>query len=83
MLSNIKLVRDQMQQFEDPDDIEYDGNDKELSDLLQIGENFVIPTTKGNVKGVDFYLFQCQQPKFWSMKPSIVFEVVSLMLVIM
>jgi hypothetical protein len=56
-LNNIKLVRDQMQQFEDLDDIEYDGNDKELSDLLQIGDNFVIPTIKGNLEGVDFYLF--------------------------
>ncbi len=46
-----------MQQFEDLDDIEYDGNDKELSDLLQIGDNFVIPTIKGNLEGVDFYLF--------------------------
>jgi hypothetical protein len=57
-------VKDQMQQFEDPNDNEYDGNDKELFDLLQIGDNFVIPTTKGNVKSVDFYLFQCQQPNF-------------------
>jgi hypothetical protein len=50
-------MRDQMQQFENPNDIEYDGNDKELSDLFQISDNFVISTTQGNVKDVDFYLF--------------------------
>ncbi len=71
-----------MQQFEDPDDIEYDGNDKELSDLLQINDNFFIPTTKGNVKRCSTF-FNVNNQIFWSMKPSIVFEVVSLMLVIM
>ncbi len=39
-LNNIWLVRDQMQQFEDPDDIEYDGDGEELSNLLHM-DNFV------------------------------------------
>ena len=35
-----------------------------MSDLLNVGDNFVVPTEIGNEEGVDFYVLQCQIPKF-------------------
>jgi hypothetical protein len=44
-LNNTRLVKNQMQQFEDPDDIAYGGDGKELFNLLHIGDNFVVLAT--------------------------------------
>jgi hypothetical protein len=49
-----------MQQFEDPNDIEYGGGGEELFDLLETCDNFVVLVIERNVEGVDFYLLQCQ-----------------------
>jgi hypothetical protein len=32
--------------------------------MLQIGDHFAILAMEGNVESVDFYVLQCQQPKF-------------------
>jgi hypothetical protein len=31
-----------------------------MGELLQIGDNFVIPSKEGYEKDVDFYILQCQ-----------------------
>jgi len=34
------------------------------SDLIRPGDNFVVPTTEGNVKEVEFYVLQCTRGKY-------------------
>jgi hypothetical protein len=53
-----------MEEFQDPDEWEFGGDDEELFDLLQASDKFSIPAIRGNAKGVQFYILQCQQPKF-------------------
>ena len=35
-----------------------------MSNLINMGGNFVVPTEVDNKEGVDFYIVQCQTPKF-------------------
>ena len=48
----------------DEEDWKFGGDRQEMSDLLNIGDNFVVPVEEDNAKGVQFYTLQCQQPKF-------------------
>jgi hypothetical protein len=48
-----------MEEFDDPNEPEFGGDGEELYDLLQVGDNFVVPIVKGTVEGVDFYILQC------------------------
>jgi hypothetical protein len=61
--SDMQFVRDQMMQADD-EDWAFGGDGEEQSDVLNIGDNFVVPAEEGNSEGVDFYILQCQQPKF-------------------
>ncbi len=36
---------------------------------VQIGDNFEVRAIEGNVEGVDFYVLQCQRPKFMVCEP--------------
>ncbi len=49
-----------MEEFQDPVEWEFGGDGEELSDLLQTNDNFAILAAKGNAKGVQFYILQCQ-----------------------
>lgn len=48
----------------DPEEWEYGGVGEELGNLLQVGENFAVPAPDENDEGVEFYILQCQKPKF-------------------
>jgi hypothetical protein len=72
-----------MEEFDDPNKSEFGGDGEELSNLLQVGNNFVIPTIEGNAKGVDFYILQCQRQNSWLVNILYVFGVVHLTWVIM
>jgi hypothetical protein len=54
----------QHEEFEDLDEWKFGRDDEELSNLLQTSDNFVVAVAKGNAEGVQFYILQCQQPKF-------------------
>jgi len=56
-------VKEQMQEFEEQEEWEFEGNSEILYNMIQIGNNFVVPTIEGNAEGVDFYSLQCQRPK--------------------
>jgi hypothetical protein len=43
---------------------EFGGDEEELSDLLNIGDNFVLSAKEDNVEEAEFYILQCQIPKF-------------------
>jgi hypothetical protein len=58
--NNTKLIRNHMEEFQDPVEWEFGGDGEELSDLLQTNDNFAILAAKGNAKGVQFYILQCQ-----------------------
>jgi len=32
--------------------------------LIQLGDNFDVPTMEGNIEGVEFYLLQCTKGKY-------------------
>lgn len=57
-------VRLQIEAHDDPEEWEYGGISEELGDLLQVGENFAVPAPDENDEGVEFYILQCQKPKF-------------------
>jgi hypothetical protein len=48
----------------DDEEWEFGRNGEEVLDLLNIGDNFVVPIERDNSEGVDFYILQCQRPKF-------------------
>ncbi len=51
-------------QHEKQEELEFGGDNDKSSNMLQIGDNFAILVIEGNVESVDFYVLQCQQPKF-------------------
>jgi hypothetical protein len=63
--SNTRLVKKQMEEFDDPNEPKFGGDGEELLDLLQVGDNFFILAIEGNAKGVDFYILQCQHQNSW------------------
>jgi hypothetical protein len=40
----------------DEEEWEFGGDGEELSDLLNVGDNFVVPTKEDNVEGAEFYI---------------------------
>jgi hypothetical protein len=40
-----------------------------MSDLINVGYNFVVPIETDNKEDVDFYILQCQIPKFKVVDP--------------
>jgi len=62
--SNTQAVRDQIEQFEDGIGFEFGGASGQYGDLVDIGDNFVVPAEPGNEEGVPFYVLQCQRSKF-------------------
>ena len=42
----------------------YDGISKEVGNLVEIGDNFIIPAEEGNEDGVEYYILQCVAKKF-------------------
>jgi hypothetical protein len=54
----------QIEANDDSEEWKYGGVGEELGDLLQVGENFVVPAPDENDEGVEFYILQCQKPKF-------------------
>jgi len=42
----------------------YDGVSVEIGDMVQVGDNFMIPTKEDNEDGVQYYVLQCQRTKF-------------------
>lgn len=62
--ANTRQVCEIMDENDNSDDWEFGGDEGNLGDVLNIGDNFAIPAEPENEEGVDFYLLQCQQPKF-------------------
>jgi hypothetical protein len=51
------------------EDWAFGADGEEISDLVNMGDNFVIPAEADNEEGVDFYILQCQTPKFKVLEP--------------
>lgn len=62
-------VRDVMMDNVDQDDWAFGGDGEEMSDLINVGDNFVVPAEAENEEGVEFYILQCQIPKFRVVQP--------------
>jgi hypothetical protein len=62
-------VKEQMLKNLDQEDWAFGGDGEEISDLVNVGDNFVVPTEADNEEGVDFYILQCQTPKFIVVEP--------------
>jgi hypothetical protein len=67
--SNTRLVKEQVEEFDDPNETEFSGDGEKLFNLLQVGDNFVVLVVEGNVEGVNFYILQCQHQKFMVSEP--------------
>jgi len=59
---NLQEVADHMIDHDilDDEDWEEDVEGEGFGDLIQPGENFVVPTIEGNVEGVEFYICSAQ-----------------------
>lgn len=42
----------------------YDGISEDIGDLVEIGDNFMIPTEEDNEDGVEYYILECVAKKF-------------------
>lgn len=65
--NNVMVVQEQIDAHDDPEHWVHDGEDEEdgcSADLLQVGDNFMIPAPPDNDEGVEFYVLQCQKAKF-------------------
>jgi hypothetical protein len=62
--SDTEYVREQVMENLDKEDWAFGGDGEEMSDLLNVGDNFVVPIEADNEEGMDFYILQCQTPKF-------------------
>ena len=40
-------------------DFTYQGSGDTLSDIINVGDNFVVNAEEGNSKGIDFYILKC------------------------
>jgi hypothetical protein len=67
--TNTRLVYDTMDEHENEDDWEFGGEGGSVGDMLNIGDNFVVPAEEDNNEGVEFYILQCQRPKFFVKEP--------------
>lgn len=57
-------VQAQIALAEEPTNLGGIGGVGEQGDIVQLGDNFMIPAEEGNEEGVDFYILQCQRAKF-------------------
>lgn len=53
-----------MDKHENEDDWEFDGEGGSVGDMLNIGDNFAVPTEEENDKGVEFYIFHANVQSF-------------------
>jgi hypothetical protein len=61
---NAQRVIQQIDLQNDPDDWEFDGCTEAPGDLVEVGDNFAVPTPPGNEEGVEFFVLQCQRKKY-------------------
>ena len=57
-------VAQQIEEMDDEANWVYDGISEEVGDLVEIGDNFMIPAEEGNEDGVEYYILQCVAKKF-------------------
>jgi hypothetical protein len=63
--NNTRLVCDTMDEHDNEEDWEFGGNGGLVGDMLNIVDNFVVSTKEDNDEGVEFYILQCQRPRFF------------------
>lgn len=59
----------QIEMLDDEANWVHDGVSVEIGDLVCVGDNFMIPAESENEDGVDYYILQCQLPKFVLQEP--------------
>lgn len=62
-------VAQQIEEIDDEANWVSDGISEEVDDLVDIGENFMIPAEEENEDRVEFYILQCQAKKFVLAEP--------------
>lgn len=62
--SNLQFACNVMDEHDHEEDWEFGGEEGALGDVLSIGDNFAVPAELDNEEGVEFYVLQCQRPKF-------------------
>lgn len=62
--SDTSYVREQILDHADEEDWAFGGDGEELSDLLNLGDNFVVPAEEDNAEEVEFHVLACQTRKF-------------------
>jgi hypothetical protein len=64
-------VAEHVDEMDDEANWMHDGASEEIGDFVKLGDNFMIPAEEENEDGVDFYILQCQGPKFVLQEPLI------------
>jgi hypothetical protein len=66
---NIHFACTVMDEHDREEDWEFGGKHGVLGDVFVIGDNFAVPVEVDNEDGVDFYILQCQRPRFVVTEP--------------
>jgi hypothetical protein len=61
---NTTAVAEQVEEMDEVENWLHDGVSVEIGDMVQVGDNFMIPAKEDNEDGVQFYVLQCQRTKF-------------------
>ena len=63
-VKDVEVVREQMEDFGDGSESQFGCEEDSLADLLELGDNFVVPAEPNNKEGVQFYILACLRKKF-------------------
>jgi hypothetical protein len=64
VLVNSQAVAEQIAEMDDEENWVHDGVSAQIGDLVEVGENFMVPTVEENDNGVEYYILQCRRSKF-------------------
>lgn len=66
---SVRAIEEQVEDMDEAENMLHDGVSIEIGDLVEVGDNFMIPAEEENEDGVQFYILQCQKTKFVLQEP--------------
>lgn len=59
-----EAVQVQIEEHNDPEQWFEEGADEHAGNIVEVGDNFVVPAEDGNEERVQYYILQCTKPRF-------------------
>jgi hypothetical protein len=61
---NCRAIAEQIAEMDNEENWMHDGVSVQIGDLVEIGDNFMVPAAEENDDRVEYYILQCQRSKF-------------------